>query len=79
VRSTAKGDTLYLHLFESDPGPLEVPLTPAVASLRQVGGEQVEFAQCEGRLRIAQYPRPRSALASVSGVEVLAARLDSLP
>jgi alpha-L-fucosidase len=78
VRSTVKGDTLYLHLFERAARAIEVSGVAApVRSLRQLGDGEVGFAQQGGVVRITP-PAPRAELASVSSVDVLAARLEPL-
>ena len=79
VRSTVKEDTLYLHLFERGASAIEVSgVASPIRSLRQLGGGEVGFAQQGGVVRITP-PAPRAELASVSSVDVLAARIEPLP
>jgi alpha-L-fucosidase len=79
VRSTVKGDTLYLHLFDYATRAIEVSgVASPVRSLRRVGGGDVGFTQ-QGMLLRVTPPAPRADLASVSSVDVLAARVEPLP
>jgi alpha-L-fucosidase len=53
-RTTAKGKTVYLHIYDWPSGPLEVPgLSGTVVKARLLsGGQAVSFSQQDGRVTL---------------------------
>lgn len=71
-RMTAKGKTVYLHIFDMPAGEMELEGLPgAVAAVRMVaGGEAVRFVEAGGKVRIATAGMKKDAHATVLAIEM---------
>lgn len=71
-RMTAKGKTVYLHIFDMPAGEMELEGLPgAVAAVRMVaGGEAVRFVETGGKVRIATAGMKKDAHATVLAIEM---------
>jgi len=70
-RTTAKGKTIYLHVFEWPKGNVELSgLTPQVSEVRLLaGGKRLEFRQSGGALSIKVPVQPPDAHVSVLAIK----------
>lgn len=71
-RMTAKGKTVYLHIFDMPAGEMELEGLPGtVAAVRMVaGGEAVRFVETGGKVRIATAGMKKDAHATVLAIEM---------